>query len=199
MAQTQENTYGVPILGKKLTHVYVQFIRYHFYMAKLTGDKAYEDEALRMAGVIKKQIKQVITPIGPGAIWDHGMPILGTASYGVQPTYYARYTVQGAADLAAEGFSIFGQAGYMDRFAVTLANYVMDDRTRAYAQNIDGSGSGSEPLDRYAISPWAMLGRWDKSGKVQIESDRVYRKIELSPEKPRRIYLPAGMFFSLTH
>jgi hypothetical protein len=188
---------GFPFLEKKLTHVYIQFVRYHFYMAKLTGEKAYENEALRMSDILNHHIKAVSTPIGTGAIWDHGMPILNIASYGVQETHYARYTVQAAADLALEGFSIFAQPGFMDRMAVTLANFVLVKNGEAYARAIDGSGSGGERLERYAISPWAMLGRWDKSGKVQAEANRVYRKIELSPEKPRSIYLPAGIVFSL--
>ena len=188
---------GFPFLEKKLTHPYMQFVRYHYYMAKLTGDKAYEVEALRMAGNLNNQIKQVTTPIGAGSMWDHAMTVLGVRSLGPQQTHYARYTVQAAADLADEGFSIFGQTGYMDRMAVTLVNYVVNDHLRAYAAKIDGSGSGGESLGRYAISPWAMLGRWDKTGKLKFETDRLYRKIELLPEKPLGIYLPAGMVYSL--
>ena len=189
---------GFPFLEKKLAHPYMQFVRYHYYMAKLTGDKAYETEALRMTGNIKNQIKEVSTPIGTSAIWAHGMTLLGGTATGIQSTSYARYTVQGAAEMAAEGFSIFGQAGYMDRVAVTLANNIMDGNLSAYAEYIDGSGSGGAQLDTYAISPWAMLGRWDKTGEVQVETDRVYRKFESSPENPKRIYLPAGMVYLLT-
>jgi hypothetical protein len=188
---------GFPFLEKKLTHPYIQWIRYHFYMARLTGEKAYENEALRMSGILKEQIKAVSTPVGTGSMWDHAMTVLGARSYGAQPTHYARYTVQAAADLADEKFSIFGQAGYMERMAVTLTNYVMGGNRNIYAEKIDGSGTGGESLDRFAISPWAMLGRWDKTGKLKIETERVYRQIELLPEKPLRIYLPAGMVFSL--
>ena len=188
---------GFPFLEKKLAHPYMQFVRYHYYMAKLTGDKAYETEALRMTGNIKNQIKSRPTPIGTSSLWDHAMTVLGAPSLGAQPTHYARYTVQAAADLAAEGFSIFGQVGYMDRMAVTLVHYVIGGNRNAYAARIDGSKLGGESLDRYAISPWAMLGRWDKTGKLKIEAERIYRKIESLPEKPRRIYLPAGIFSSL--
>ena len=188
---------GFPFMEKRLAHPYMQFVRYHYYMAKLTGDKTYENEALRMAGVLNNQVKSVPTPIGTASMWDHAMTVLGAPSYGAQPTGYARITVQAAADLAAEGFNIFGQAGYMDLMAVTLVHYVIDGNRSAYAARIDGSKSGGESLDRYAISPWAMLGRWDKTGKLKIETDRIYRKIELLPAKPRRIYLPAGMVFSL--
>jgi hypothetical protein len=73
----------------------------------------------------------------------------------------------------------------------------MDGNRNVYAAKIDGSGTEGESLDRYAISPWAMLGRWDKTGKLKVETDRIYRQIELLPEKPLRIYLPAGMVFSL--
>ena len=187
---------GFPFLTKELTHAYLQWIRYHYYMAKLTGDQAYMDEAVRMAGNIKDQIQLVSTPIGTADFWYHGMTLIGASStYGPQPTHYARYTVQAAADLAAEGFNIFGQSGFMDRMANTLSYFIMNS-TSSYAGNIDGSGT-PESYDRYSISPWAMLGRWDNTGKIQSETERVYKLIESSPDNPRRVYFPAGMLYML--
>jgi hypothetical protein len=187
---------GFPFLEKKLSHVYIQFVRYHFYMAKLTGENAYENEALRMAGILMDHIQPVSTPIGTGALWDHGMPIIGGRTLGAQPVNYARYTVQAAADLAAEGFSIFGQSGFMERMAVTLANKVLVG-TSAYAGRIDGRVIGGTTLGQYAISPWAMLGRWDSTGKIRKETERLYLEIEPTLESPGRIYLPAGMVYML--
>jgi hypothetical protein len=75
----------------------------------------------------------------------------------------------------------------------------MDGNLSAYAGKINGSDSGTETLDRYSISPWPMLGRWDKTGEIKVETDRVYRKIESAAlENPRRIYLPAGMVYLLS-
>ncbi len=187
---------GFPFLTKELTHAYLQWIRYHYYMAKLTGNQAYMDEAVRMAGNIQDEIQQVSTPIGTADFWYHGMTLVGASStYGPQPTHYARYTVQAAADLAAEGFNIFGQTGFMNRMANTLSYFIMNS-TSSYAGNIDGSGT-AESYDRYSISPWAMLGRWDNTGKIQSETERVYKSIESSPDNPRRIYFPAGMLYML--
>jgi len=189
---------GFPFLEKKLSHVYTQFVRYHLYMAKLTGEKAYQDEALRMAEVLKQQFKSISTPIGTGTMWDHGMPTIGGSVHGPQPVNYGRYTVQAAADLAAEGFSLFAQAGFMERMAVTLDNKVLGTSTSAYAGYIDGSDPGGTSLSQYVVSPWPMLGRWDSSGKVRKETERLYFKIESSPARPQRIYLPAGMVYILT-
>ncbi len=190
---------GFPFLEKKLTHVYVQWIRYHYYMARLTGEKSYEDEALRMALIIQSQIREVPTPIGVAAMWDHGMPILGETSFGAQPCHYARYTVQAAADLTAEGFSIFGEPGYMDRIAVTLVYFVIGDGKIVDVMpfKIDGSGVPKEKIERFAISPWTMMGRWDSTGKILAVSEKIYRSVEPDPEHPRSIYIPAGMIFSL--
>jgi hypothetical protein len=186
---------GFPFLSKNLAHAHTQWIRYHFFMHHLTGEQGYLAEAQRMTDLMAPELQHVSTSSGTATIWDHRLPLLGGSKLGIQTTSYARYTVQVMAELAAERFSIFGQPGFMERVAVTLSHFIMDS-TSSYAGRIDGSGD-RETYDRYAISPWAQLGRWDKSGKIKKETDRVYRLIESTPENPRRIYLPGGMVFQL--
>ena len=53
---------GFPFIEKDLTHPYVQFIRYHFYMHKLTGDAGYQREAERMARLVTRQVREIYTP-----------------------------------------------------------------------------------------------------------------------------------------
>jgi hypothetical protein len=187
-----------PFLEKKLTHAYVQWIRYHYYMHGLTGREGYYDEAVRMADVIGRHVTTVSTPLGTAAQWDHGMPIIDGSSHGMQRTNYARYTVQGMADLACEGFSVFAESGFMEQVATMEAHFVMDSHAPDdYAYRIDGSGPGGESLSRFGISPWTQLGRWDASGRVVSISDEAYENLESSSSNPRRIFIPAGMVFSL--
>ncbi len=189
---------GFPFLTKKLAHPYIQWIRYHYFMSELTGDQAYYNEAVRMAGVMDRQVTQTNTPLGVAAQWNHGMTELGESSMGAQRMNYARYTVQAAADLALEDFNVFGQAGFMDKMALTIGNFIMDSSApSSFAYRIDGTSSPRETDDRYAISAYTQLGRWDSSGRVLSISDQVCRGVESNMENPRYIHIPAGMVFSL--
>lgn len=187
-----------PFLSKNLTHVHMQWIRYNYYMAKMTGKTEYLSEAKRLSKIFAQHIR--FNPHVPGnpAIWDHGMPIVGTPSHGPQPLQYARYTVQAAIDLAMEGFDIFADPGFMEKISLTLSAVIMVDNSgKAFPYRIDGSDLGRESPERFAISPWTLLGRWDPSGRILKISEKVYFLTEANPEKPLNIYIPAGMVFSL--
>lgn len=191
--------YGFPFLEKHLTHVYAQWIRYHYYMARLTDCEEYEKEAIRMAKMINRHIKTVPTTRGTAALWDHTMPYKGISPRNPQPFQYARYTVQAAADLSAENFSVFSNPELMKEMAHTLSDFVMNDDSGAtFAFFIDGSGKRHETAGRYAISPWTMLGRWASDERILTISERAYFLAEKNPDNPRSIYIPAGMLFSLT-
>jgi len=194
----KNNPNTFPFLEKNLTHVYTQWIRYNFYMAKLTGKNNYLDEALRMSAIIHQHIFGATSITGRPVTWDHGMPILGTPTHGAQPLQYARYTVQAAADLAMEGFAFFGEPNYMKKLALIVRYFVMADETgRSFPYRIDGTDLGRETPSRFAISPWAMLGRWDPSGEIVMTSEKVYKLTESSLDNPLNIYIPAGIVFSL--
>jgi hypothetical protein len=185
---------GFPFLEKKLTHTYAQWNRYHYYMYKLTGEKGYHNEAVRMAQVIKNGVKTVSTSIGQAATWDHGMPHNGGKAHGPQPSNYARYTIQAMADLSLEGFSVYAEHGFMERVAHTVAALVLNKAPSAIAGKIDGSGSSSVSI--YGISPFAQVALWDKSGMVKTISEQIYKNIESSTSSPRRIYLPTALMMS---
>jgi hypothetical protein len=186
---------GFPFLTKKLTHVYVQWTRYHYFMYKLTGEKGYNDEALKMANVIKNHLEYVGTPVGTTAQWDHGMPSIGGSSHGPQPTNYARYTMQGMVDLKYEGFSIYADPAFMKKVSNTLAYFVLNSKApSAVADDISGSGTTSDSL--YAISPYAGMGCWDASGRVADISAQIYKNKESDMSNPKRIFIPAGMLLN---
>jgi hypothetical protein len=186
---------GFPFLTKLLTHVYVQWIRYHYYMHKLTGEDGYYNEAIRLSQDIKNHMEYVGTPLGTTAQWDHGMPELGGSTLGPQPTNYARYTMQGMADLAFENFSIFDNDSLLTSVANTAAYYVLNSKApSAIAYYIDGSGEQTDDL--YAISPFTAMAYWDASGKIVNLSTQIFQNIEGDETTPRRIYVPAGLFLN---
>lgn len=189
---------GFPFLEKHLIHVTMQWIRYHYYMAQLTGNEAYENEARRMAETVRRHIRKIPVREGTAAMWNHTTAVKGHLAHDPQPFQYARYTVQAAADLASENFDVFSEPGFMEDLAATLAHFVMNDPTGAtFAFHIDGSGKKRETAARYAISPWTMLGRWSDDRKILSISEKAYFLAEENPDRPRRIYIPAGMVFSL--
>lgn len=186
---------GFPFLTKLLTHVYVQWIRYHYYMHKLTGEDGYYNEAVRLSQDIKNHMEYVGTPLGTTAQWDHGMPELGGSTLGPQPTNYARYTMQGMADLAFENFSIFDNDSLLTSVANTAAYYVLNSKApSAIAYYIDGSGEQTDDL--YVISPFTAMAYWDASGKIVNLSTQIFQNIEGDETTPRRIYVPAGLFLN---
>lgn len=185
---------GFPFLEKKLTHAYAQWNRYHYYMHKLTGEKGYYDEAVRMAQVIKNGVKTVSTSVGQAAIWDHGMPHIGGSTHGPQPSNYARYTMQAMADLAFEGFNAYAETGFMEKVALTVAGNVLNKAPSAISDKIDGSGSTSVSI--YGISPFTQMALWDKSGLIKTVSSQIYSNTESSSSSPRRIYMPNGFIMS---
>ena len=190
---------GFPFLEQGLTHCYTTWIRYHYYMHKLTGEQGYYNEAVRMASAVSSIITDTNTPLGVAAQWPHGDPRIGSSStYGAQPMNYARYTVLSAADLALEGFGPFAEPGFMEKMACMLAYFIMDaNAPNSFNGKIDGSDPGGESASRYAISPYTQLGHWDMTGRVKAISEQVYKNKESQLENPDRIYIPAGMVFSL--
>jgi hypothetical protein len=183
---------GFPFLTKKLTHVYVQWIRYHYYMFRLTGKPAYHEEASRMAQVIANNFTVVKSPAGEAARWDHGIQEV----HGTQRTNYARYTMQGLADLSMENFNMFLSNDFMKRIAATLSFFILrPDEEDSIAYHVDGKGSLT--ADMYSISPFPELGYWDNSGRIRVVSEKIFNRLEENINNPRSIYIPAGIFLSL--
>jgi hypothetical protein len=181
-----------PFLTKNLTHVYVQWIRYHYYMFRLTGKPAYYEEASRMAHVIANNIIIVKSSVGEAARWDHGIQEV----HGPQRTNYARYTMQGLADLSMENFNMSLSNDFMKKIAATLSFFILrPDEEDPIAYHVDGKGSLT--ADMYSVSPFSELGYWDNSGRIMVVSEKIFNKLEKNINNPRSIYIPAGIFLSL--
>jgi hypothetical protein len=202
---------GFPFMVSRMTHAYVSWTRYHYYMHKLTGERGYLNEAQRMAEVLNRQM--VTVNGGSAYVWDHFVTRephnRGTQfanSYGCQHSTYARYTMHGLQDLANEGFSVFNNA-FMRRVAGTLRDNIMNG-TNSFSRDVCGGrnmGSlrsrhgGNDAANFYVGSPFTELAAWDSSGKIARIAEGAYRNREQwFMEKPRNIFIPAAMVFQLS-
>jgi hypothetical protein len=90
---------GFPFIKHFLMHPTTNFIRYHLYMYKLTGQSSYYSEAKRLTGLVKGTMRTS----GSGYVWDH--KVGGTS--GCQPTVYVKYTTQALVEIATADSSLF--------------------------------------------------------------------------------------------
>jgi hypothetical protein len=189
---------GFPFITHKLMHPTAQFVRYNYYMYKLTGQGGYLGEARRMARVIQRHMKPTTTPSGPGYTWLHDVnERTGRGSLGCQLTVYANYTTQAFADLASANSSLFSTL-FMKRVANTMAYRVLKNPNGTkLAGRVCGDGSyGSVFI--FAQYPYAQLAPWDASGRLKAAAERAYAATERrSMSSPKTANLAAQMVFAL--
>lgn len=200
---------GFPFLSRDLMHPYVQFIRYHYYMGKLTGDESYLAEAERMAGKVTEQVRPVYTSGGPAYVWNQRFLPEGDGDVlPCQPFVYLQLTFQAFEDMALEGFSIFNDA-FMQRVATAMTALVVEDGYRRFAKDICGGtyqagfvpfwdGDGGITY-HFVNMPYAEIGKWDATGQLRRNVERAYREVDLDDSYyPRsRMNLSAAMLLLL--
>lgn len=189
---------GFPFLTKDLMHAYVQWIRYHYYMGKLTGDSSYTREAFRMAGVVRGNMKVTSTPSGIGYEWAHRVQLSGSGSFsGCQPMVYVRYTTQAFADLATQDARLFDST-FMQQVANTMAYKAWKNTDGTQLANDVCGGGSYGSLYHGASHPYTVLAAWDTSRRLEEIAIRTYHATEHNRESSPRIYnLPAMMVFTL--
>ena len=203
--------FGFPFLTRNLMHPYVEFIRYHRYMYELTSQAAYYSEAERMAREVTRQVRRVYTSGGPAYVWDQRF--LPEADRGdalsCQPFTYLRLTFQAFQDLALEGFSIFDDA-FMQYVATAMTSLVMKDSYREFASDICGGvyQAGLKPSSfdngitfHFVNYPYAVVGKWDPTGKLERAVRRAYQEVDLDDNyyPMGRANLSAEMLFLLAN
>ena len=180
---------GLPVVDFSLMHPYVQYIRYHHYMYQLTGDPDYEAEAERRADLVTEQVREIFTPSGPGYVWDQRfLPDFDAPALACQPMVYLQYTFQAFQDLALEGIEVFDTA-FMQRVATTMSEVVMEDSYRRLEPDICGGVSQSGLISKssehgitfhFVNFPFASVGKWDASGKIEQAVRDAYDEIDFS-------------------
>ena len=178
---------GFPFIDHKLMHPTTNFIRYHYYMYKLTGDSSYYSEAKRLAGKVRSTMRSS----GSGYVWDHKV---GDRS-DCQPMVYVKYTTQALADLSTASSSLF-DSSFMKRVAYTMARKALRSSSGSLASNICGSGSYGS-VYTFAQHPFAQLAPWDSSGRLETAAERVYAATERhNTSSPKTSNLAAIMVFT---
>jgi hypothetical protein len=140
-------------LTRTLFHPNIQFIRYHYYMWKITGKDEYrayaQSQTDKLMDTVRSQNKQtggllrVPTPLGTAIVWSHRAPDPGWSSVSEhgQSFVYSRYSIIPMADLHMEGFYRWDQS-IMQGVGTALAYYVMDtddlSGSGPFAQGING-------------------------------------------------------------
>ncbi len=180
---------GFPFLEHFLMHPTTNFIRYNFYMYKLTGQSSYYSEAKRLAS----RVRGTMRSSGSGYVWPHAV----SRTSGCQPMVYVKYTTQALADIATADSSLFDST-FMKKVAYTMAYKVLKSSDgSSMAGNACGSGSYGS-LYIYAQHPYAQLAAWDSSGKLKAAAERVYSATErYSMESPKTSNVAAQMVFTL--
>lgn len=204
---------------RSLLHPHVQFIRYHYYMYRLTDDEEYlhyaEEKTRELFAVETPEsgirgFVAVETPLGSAYVWPHSQSVQSEHSTTAQPTTYGTYTIAAAIDLAFEGFDKWGASGTMEQFANTVAWFIIDktheeEPELTFAATVAGDhGAGGLAVKEGELIRWTssvysynsliftML--WDSTGEIENTSMHVYQIIEEDGlDTPRRIHTPAAM------
>ena len=207
---------GFPFASSNGFHSHHSWMRWHYYMGKLTGNAAYTTEAERMANMFwSYEFEETSSSYGRALVWSRGVISEGSTSNYLMPQHYARYVIEEAVDLHFEGFSRYRDGATMEGLANTVASFVIDDPTFAsFARDIGGgvaragipSSSSSEwsrmTRSRFAESGWSYLSAWDRNSNSRLEnaSLTVYGTVEMVKygRLPKRIFIPTAMFVNET-
>lgn len=193
-----------PFLSRPHMHETVTFIRYHHYMSLLTGEEAYAREAERLTGIVFGNMRTVSTPDGPALVWPRSVLSLGGSLEYLMPTTYGRYVVSDTVDLyleQVEGWS----ADVVEKIARMLTEFVIDDGAASFARDIGGgvARAGIPPAptswsrftdDKYVISPYALVGAWDDTGKASAVATEAYAG---AGSRLRDVFIPVGKLLEL--
>jgi hypothetical protein len=179
---------GFPFVNHKLMHPTTNFIRYHLYMSKLTGEGSYYSEAVRLTATVKGTMRSS----GDGYVWDHEVGKQDRC----QPMVYVRYTTQAMVDVATVDSSLFNSS-FMQQVANTMASKALTNSTGTpLANDICGSGTYGN-TNAFFNFPYAQLAPWDSSGRLRSAAERVYAALERNASSPVNANIPATMVFTL--
>lgn len=198
---------GFPFLERTLVHPYAQFIRYHHYLGKLSGDNAYSDYALVMAARLAQYRREAATPKGPAYIWLHQTL---EESKTIQPIGYGNFTLGAVQDLCLDGFEPYASNAEIEKYARTVSQFLLIDGANSFATDVAGekdrAGYLSQPRvgpkglpgvrwkpQTYAGSQLSFFAAWDPSGKIEKVAADVYNRV--SADGSGRYVIPAAMVF----
>lgn len=190
-------------LNSYLTHTWVQYTRYFWYMGKITGNSAYTNEAERRAGRFELNLKEVSVGGTTAYVYPWGMVSEGNAYPDLMPIVYGQYVTQAVQDLALDGSRTL-DLNDLKLFANGATNLMMTG-TNTFAPTVGGSASiGGYPL-KYTEGPktgeqWVIyayapsLATADVSGKIASNAKQLNQTYESNQDAPRRVFMSAAAF-----
>ncbi len=195
---------GFPIMIRSGTHTYYSWMKWHYYMALLTGNDGYMREAERMAGKLHEDVKEVSTSSGTALLWPKGVLSEGSSLNYLHPTVYARYAFHDAIEFNLEGFGWWDDET-LEQMARTITTWVIDPEGAEgsrdwFAGDIGGDKDRAGfPTDgwarmnylRYEVSSYPELVIYDDSGKIDDINQRVMDKFGDYTD-PRYIAFPTA-------
>ena len=196
---------GFPIMTRPHTHTYYSWLKWHYYMGKLTGDPSYHDEAIRMADVLWDEIRTVTTPSGRAYVWARSvLSEGGTAAY-LHPTVYAGYVYGDIIEFHLEGFHSWASTANMHRFARTFTELIIntpDPVKDGFSSDIGGgqaqAGYESDPswsdmhINRYRHNSYALISAWDTTTRLTTVSQEIQHTLRSEDTTN----LAAGLFIA---
>ena len=195
-----------PFLERNGMPSQMNWIRYHYYMGRLTGKAEYTREARRLSNeMFDLEFREIATDAGPAYVWPASREGAngGSRDY-LQPTIYSRYIMADAVDLHFERFYHWANPRIVTAMANTLSEFIMDNGATDFARDVGGgesmAGLPASPrrewsrigAQQYAYGPHALIAAWDESGKVVRVSQEVHQNVN-----DKRVYIPTGILLSI--
>jgi fibronectin type 3 domain-containing protein len=220
-----KNATQFPFADKPIHHVYVGFLRYHYYMSKLTGRTDYMNEAMRMASVVAKNSCLVSGPNGDVYVMPHMVYYDPTSNSSLsattQPyahmTTYVRSTFSSYISMAMEGFAQFAEPGVMRKYVGAFRDFMLDGESPMVDRSICGDLSrtgimngvkrtvkpaslssqyGRANEGNYASSAQMLAAIWDPTGKMHSVNEHTYGVTQSwTIESPTTIFSSVAMMW----
>lgn len=191
-----------PFLSRPHLHETMDFIRYHNYLHRLTGEEEYAAEARRLSDLVFDNFVEVEAESGPALVTPRSVLSLGGQQDYLIPSTYVRYVHATAVDLHFERVGMWAEDEAMTKLARSLTEFMIDNGAEDFARDVGGGvDRGGVPASdpdrwgrfdaaRYNVSPYALLGAWDDSGEIAEVSFEVFQ--DTSPSL-RDVFIPTAM------
>ena len=170
-----------PVLNTEgQTGTYFKWLRWHYFMGKLTGDSAYSIEATRMADIFWDHMYEIDTPSGTAYVWAAGIAALdGPNSDLLNASTYTGHFYGNSVELHLEGFHHWASNENMRRLARTFTEFIIDTDDpvkNGMASDVGGAENRLHlkpdtdrtrlGLPQYRDRNYAFIAAWDATGKI---------------------------------
>ena len=168
------------------THTYVSWMKWHYYMGRLTGDDSYSIQADKMAESWWGEVRSVNTAQGVAYVWPRGIIGEGSSADYLMPTVYASMVIADMVELHMEEYGRWASEREMRRFALTFTKLMADegfpikrDVGGEHAQaGLRSEGDAWSWMTRHGfwLSGYPHLAAWDDTGAIDALIEDAYER-----------------------